>query len=84
MLTQNRIGQGKIGFEFAKAGSIDQGRQRLLSRQCAVSSEQLAVGSELEVTANSLLHTAHSLLLFSPLFEFLNQKQIISVNPVSL
>jgi hypothetical protein len=28
MLTQKRIGKGKIGFEFAKADSIDQGRQR--------------------------------------------------------
>ena len=29
MLRQHRIGQGKIGFEFANAGSIDQGRQRV-------------------------------------------------------
>ena len=59
MLRQQRIGQGKIGFEFANAGSIDQGRQRFVRRQCAVSSKQFAVGSKLEVTANSLLDTAH-------------------------
>jgi len=52
MLTQHITGQGQIGFEFANAGSIDQGRQRLLSRQCAVSSWLLAVGSKIEVTAN--------------------------------
>ena len=28
MLRQQRLGQGKIGFEFAKVDSIDQGRQR--------------------------------------------------------
>ena len=50
MLRQQRKGQGQIGFEFAKADLIDQGRQRLLSRQCAL-------GSKLEVTANSLLPT---------------------------
>ena len=38
----------------------------------------------LEVTANSLLATTHYLLLLSPLFKSLNQKQITSVNPVSL
>jgi len=57
MLRQQRKGQGKIGFEFANAGSIDQGRQHLVSRQYAVSSEQFAVGSKLEVTANRLLQT---------------------------
>jgi hypothetical protein len=39
MLTQNRIGQGKIGFEFANAGLIDQGRQRIISMLHAVCSE---------------------------------------------
>ena len=29
MLRQHRNGQGKIGFESAKAGSIDQGRQHV-------------------------------------------------------
>jgi len=52
MLRQQRIGQGKIGFEFANADLIDQGRQRVVSRQYVVC-------SGLEVTANSLLHTAH-------------------------
>ena len=28
MLTQHITGQGQIGFEFADAGLIDQGRQR--------------------------------------------------------
>jgi hypothetical protein len=28
MLTKHITGQGQIGFEFATAGSIDQGRQR--------------------------------------------------------
>ena len=63
MLTQHITGQGQIGFEFADAGLIDQGRQRLLSRQCADSSEQFAVGSKLEVTANSILATTRYLLL---------------------
>jgi len=29
MLTQHITGQGQIGFEFAEASSIDQGRQRV-------------------------------------------------------
>ena len=52
MLTQHITGQGQIGFEFADAGLIDQGRQRVVSRQYAVC-------SGLEVTANSLVHTAN-------------------------
>ena len=52
MLTQHITGQGQIGFEFADAGLIDQGRQRVVRRQYAVC-------SGLEVTANSLVHTAN-------------------------
>ena len=63
MLRQKRIGQGMIGFEFANAGSIDQGRQRVVSRQYAVCGGRFAVGSKLEVTANSMLATTRYLLL---------------------
>jgi hypothetical protein len=49
MLRQQRIEQGKIGFEFAKAGSIDQWRQLVVSMR-------FAVGRELEITSYRPLH----------------------------
>ena len=36
MLTQHRNGRGQIGFEFANAGSIDQGRQRVAYRKIKI------------------------------------------------
>jgi hypothetical protein len=52
MLRQQRIGQGKIGFEFANAGSIDQGRQLMLgknsvSRRLSVYDYDYVYGHEL-------------------------------------
>jgi hypothetical protein len=63
MLRQQRIGQGKIGFEFANAGLIDQGRQRFVKGQYADSSKQLAVGIKLGVNANGSWQTANKKIL---------------------
>jgi hypothetical protein len=45
MLTQQTTGQGQIGFEFANAGSIDQVRQRAVSKRLRKADVRLPIYS---------------------------------------
>jgi hypothetical protein len=56
MLTQHITGQGQIGFEFANAGSIDQGRQRVVSEKI-----KMSISKGIRLNTENLSNLMHAL-----------------------
>jgi hypothetical protein len=63
MLTQHITGQGQIGFEFANAGSIDQGR-KLVNRETGLRKPKLKlkVPTSLQPVVRNLSSSYSSIL----------------------